>query len=373
MSMYFECELKKIDIDEVLSNVRYIEPEDLVVLYREKIRRLESALKNSEDGNIRRSEMNKELSDRVERLRNNNQELLKENGRLKEELKLVQGDNCELREAVMTANMRNGVLTKRNRELKQQLDELEAIHEKDVNKLRADLAESHINNMELAGDLVFAEVRLEKANKKLLNSRFGLQSMPYHDLMMENRRLLQEQASLETQINILNAVSDGYKDDIGKLMHENEELKTDNKHLLKENKDLKESVKKLKEERETLSTKQVYFEDQINTLNATCEGYADNINAYRKDVDQLTQENKKLIEERDALWAETQHLDKIYKQLLNEKKRLQENFEELKASSDLSMSAELAEMFEEFIDKSEKNRDDLSVKINEFREKYQLN
>ena len=170
MGMYFGCELKKINIDEVLSNVRYIEPEDLVVLYREKIRRLESALKNSEDDNIRRSEMNKELSDKVECLENNNRE-----------------------------------------------------------------------------------------------------------------------------------------------------LKTENKYLLKENKDLKESVKKLKEEREKLSTKQVYFEDQINTLNATCEGYADNINAYRKDVDQLTRENKKLIEERDALWDETQHLDKIYKQLLNEK------------------------------------------------------
>ena len=351
MGMYFECELNKIDIDEVLSNVRYIEPEDLVVLYREKIRRLESALKNSEDGA---------------------EKLMTENERLKEELKLVQGDNCELREAVTTANMRNGVLTKRNRELKQQLDELEAIHEKDINKLRADLAESHINSMELAGDLVFAEVRLEKANKKLLNSQFGLQSMPYHDLMMENRRLLQEQASLETQINILNAVSDGYKDDIGKLMHENEKLKTENKQLLKENKDLKESVKKLKEEREILSTKQVYFEDQINTLNATCEGYADNLNAYRKDVDQLTRENKKLIEERDALWDETQHLDKIYKQLLNEKKRLQENFEELKASSDLSMTAELAEIFAEFTDKDKENRDDLSVKIDEFREKYQF-
>lgn len=197
MSMYFECELNKIDIDEVLSTVRYIEPEDLVVLYREKIRRLESMLKNSEDGA---------------------EKLMTENERLKEELKLVREDNCELREAVMTANMRNGVLTKRNRELK-----------------------------------------------------------------------------------LLNANSD----------------------------------------------------------------------AYRKDVDQLTQENKKLIEERDALWDETQHLDKIYKQLLNEKKRLQENFEELKASSDLSMTAELAEIFAEFIDKHDKNRDDLSVKIDEFREKYQ--
>lgn len=223
MSMYFGCELKKINIDEVLSNVRYIEPEDLVVLYREKIRRLESALKNSEDDNIRRSEMNKELSDKVECLENNNRE-----------------------------------------------------------------------------------------------------------------------------------------------------LKTENKYLLKENKDLKESVKKLKEEREILSTKQVYFEDQINTLNATCEVYADNLNAYRKDVDQLTRENKKLIEERDALWDETQHLDKIYKQLLNEKKRLQENFEELKASSDLSMTAELAEIFAEFTVKDKENRDDLSMKIDKFREKYQF-
>jgi len=287
MGMYFECELKKIDIDEVLSNVRYIEPEDLVVLYREKIRRLESALKNSEDGA---------------------EKLMTENERLKEELKLVQGDNCELREAVMTANMRNGVLTKRNRELKQQLDELEAIHEKDINKLRADLAESHVNSMELAGDLVFAEVRLEKANKKLLNSQFGLQSMQYHDLMMENRRLLQEQASLETQINILNAVSDGYKDDIGKLIHENEKLK---------------------------KSKMVC----INQLMATVHSR----NKYRH----------------------------LYEQMMAEKKRLQENFEELKASSDLSMTAELAEIFAEFTVKDKENRDDLSAKIHEFREKYQ--
>lgn len=351
MSMYFECELNKIDIDEVLSTVRYIEPEDLMVLYREKIRRLESALKNSEDDNIRRSEMNKKMSDKVERLGNNNRELLKENGRLKEELQLVREEKKDLEESSGLEICR---LMQENK------------------RLRADLEESHANSIRLVAELKTAKNVLVEANEKLLNSRFDLQSMQYHNLMMENHRLLQEQASLETQINILNAVGDGYKDDIGKLMHENEELKTENKHLLKENEDLKESVKKLKEEREILSTKQVYFEDQIKTLNATCEGYADNINAYRKEVDQLTQENKKLIEERDALWDETQHLDKIYKQLLNEKKRLQENFEELKASSDLSMTAELAEMFEEFIAKNDKNRDDLSVKIDEFREKYQF-
>lgn len=295
MGMYFECELNKIDIDEVLSNVRYIEPEDLVVLYREKIRRLESALKNSEDDNIRRSEMNKELSDKVECLGNNNRELLKENGRLKEELQLVREDND-----AFNKDIKQLVGEKKDLEESSGLEICRLMQEN--KRLRADLEESHANSTRLVAELRTAKNVLVEANKKLLNSRFGLQSMPYHDLMMENCRLLQEQASLETQINILNANSD----------------------------------------------------------------------AYRKDVDQLTRENKKLIEEQDALWAETQHLDKIYKQLLNEKKRLQENFEELKASSDLSMTAELAEIFAEFTDKDKKNRDDLSVKIDEFKEKYQF-
>lgn len=364
MSMHFGCELKKIDIDEVLSNVRYIEPEDLVVSYREKIRRLESALKNSEDDNIRCSEMNKELSDKVECLGNNNQELLKENGRLKEELQLV----CENYKA-FNEDVKQLVEEKKDLEESSGLEIRRLMQEN--KRLIADLEESHANSIRLVAELRTAKNVLLEANKKLLNSQFGVQSMSCHDLMTENRRLLQEQDSLETQINILNAVSDGYKDDIDKLIHENEELKTENKHLLKENKDLKESVKKLKEEREILSTKQVYFEDQIKTLNTTCEVYAGNLNAYRKDVDQLTRENKKLIEDRNALWAEMQHLDKIYKQLLNEKKRLQENFEELKASSDLSMTAELAEIFAEFTVKDKENRDDLSVKIDEFREKYQ--
>ena len=34
--------------------------------------------------------------------------------------------------------------------------------------------------------------------------------------------------------------------------------------------------------------------------------------------------------------------------------------------------AELAEIFAEFIDKNDKNRDDLSAKIDEFKEKYQF-
>lgn len=320
MGMYFECELKKIDIDEVLSNVRYIEPEDLVVLYREKIRRLEIRLRNSENIN---ADLTKE-----------NEKLIASIDKLNKEKNKIDGNRSSMR-------FQFGILQERL-----------TVAESSIKELMAENARY---------------LQLNKDLKKQIGDYKGA-----YEKYINTVKKLQEQASLETQINILNVVSDGYKDDIGKLIHENEKLKTENKQLLNENKDLKESVKKLKEEREILSTKQVYFEDQINTLNATCEGYADNLNTYRKDVDQLTRENKKLIEERDALWDETQHLDKIYKQLLNEKKRLQENFEELKASSDLSMTVELAEMFEEFIAKNDKNRDDLSVKIDEFKEKYQF-
>lgn len=192
------------------------------------------------------------------------------------------------------------------------------------------------------------------------------------ELQRENIRYFANVKEFARKNNILRERVDLLEKENKELSDKVECLGNNNQELLKENKDLKESVKKLKEEREILLTKQVYFEDQINTLNTTCEVYAGNINAYRKDVDQLTQENKKLIEERDALWAETQHLDKIYKQLLNEKKRLQENFEELKASSDLSMTAELAEIFAEFTVKDEENRDDLRMKIDEFKEKYQF-
>lgn len=192
------------------------------------------------------------------------------------------------------------------------------------------------------------------------------------ELQRENIRYFANVKEFARKNNILRERVDLLEKENKELSDKVECLGNNNQELLKENKDLKESVKKLKEEREILLTKQVYFEDQINTLNTTCEVYAGNINAYRKDVDQLTQENKKLIEERDALWDETQHLDKIYKQLLNEKKRLQENFEELKASSDLSMTAELAEIFAEFTVKDEEKRDDLRMKIDEFKEKYQF-
>lgn len=169
-----------------------------------------------------------------------------ENEKLKEELKLVQENNDkfaeDIRQAVKQKNAlekelgeviterykENQMLTTRNNELKQQLNELEAEHERDANRLRDDLAESHANNMELAADLVFTKTRLDEANKKLLNNRYGLQSMTCDELLAENRRLLEKQANLECQINVLNTVSDGYKEEIDDLTQENEKLKHTN-------------------------------------------------------------------------------------------------------------------------------------------------
>lgn len=87
---------------------------------------------------------------------------------------------------------------------------------------------------------------------------------------------------------------------------------------------------------------------------------------------ELLKENGRLKEELQLVRDDNDVFNEEVKQLVEEKKRLQENFEELKASSDLSMATELAEIFAEFIDKNNKNRDDLSVKIDEFREKYQF-
>lgn len=232
--------------------------------------------------------MNKELSDKVEYLENNNQELLKENGRLKEELQLV----CENYNA-FNEDVKQLVEEKKDMEESSGLEICRLMQEN--KRLRADLEESHANSVRLVAELKTAKNVLVEANKKLLNSQLGVQSMPCHDLMTENRRLLQRQASLETQINILNAVSDGYKDDIGKLIHENEKLKKSKMMC-------------------------------TNQLMATVHSR----NKYR-------------------------HL-----------------YEQLKASSDLSMTVELVEMFEEFMDKNDKNRDDLSMKIHEFRKKYQF-
>lgn len=112
--------------------------------------------------------------------------------------------------------------------------------------------------------------------------------------------------------------------------------------------------------------------ERVDLLKKENKELSDKVECLGNNNQELLKENGRLKEELQLVRDDNDVFNEEVKQLVEEKKRLQENFEELKASSDLSMSAELAEMFEEFIDKNEKIRDDLSVKLNEFREKYQL-
>lgn len=306
MSIYCITELKDLDVDEILSGIRYIDPEDLVVLYREKIRRLESMLRNSEDGaeklmakireledeNINLTEMNEELDGKDDILRDRMAELEKENEELSDKVEYLEISNRNLRTVIINCNIDTyHSISKACEGLQEENDKLQEENKKLVEEKNA------------------LETKLIEVNKKLLNSIYGKDSAEWNELVDENRRLLEKQAFLESQIDI---------------------------------------------------------------LSTTCDGYRDNVNAYRKDVEQLTRENEELKAERDALWADTQHSNKMYEQLMDDNKRLQENFEELKASSDLSMITELAAIFAEFTDKDNENRDNLSVKIDEFKEKYQF-
>lgn len=112
--------------------------------------------------------------------------------------------------------------------------------------------------------------------------------------------------------------------------------------------------------------------ERVDLLEKENKELSDKVECPGNNNQELLKENGRLKEELQLVREDNDAFNEEVKQLVEEKKRLQENFEELKASSDLSMSVELAEMFEEFIDKNEKNRNDLGVKINEFMEKYQL-
>lgn len=328
MSMYFGCELKDLDIDEILSGIRYIDPEDLVVLYREKIRRLESMLRNSEDGaeklmakireledeNINLTEMNEELDGKDDILRDRMAELEKENEELQNKVKYLKISNRNLRTVIINCNIntRHSIsktcegLQEENKRLK---EELELVRE-DNDKFTEDIKQ-------VVKEKNALENQLGEANKKLRDYTYGKYTiLEWNELVAENRRLQEEKAFFESQVDILSTTCD--------------------RHM-----------------------------DNINV-------YIANIDAYKNDVKRLTQENNELKAERDALWDQNKYSDKMYNQLMNDKKRLQENFEELKASSDLSMTAELAAIFDEFTDKDDKNRADLSVKIDKFKEKYQF-
>lgn len=230
-------------------------------------------------------------------------QLEQEKEELENQLRSLRKDNQDLGTAVADRDTKISRMFDTNKGLRRYIHEFDSEHEKEVKKLRADLEESHANNIGLAAELAVAKTKLDEANKKLREFTYGKYTiLDWNELVAEHRRLLEKQENLESQIDI---------------------------------------------------------------LSTTCD-------KYREEIDKLTQENEELAQERDALWDQNKYSDKMYNQLMNEKKRLQENFEELKASSDFSMTTELATIFAEFTDKNDKNHADLSAKIDKFMEKYQI-
>lgn len=212
-------------------------------------------------------------------------ELEKENDRLKEELKLVREDNDKF-----------------NEDVKQLVEE-----KKELN------------------------VKLTEANKKLLNSRYGLQSMTCDELLAENRRLLEKQANLESHIDILATTCDNYTEIIDELAQENEELKQTKKTLWKHWCEMKSS----RNEYHHLYKQLMSENKNLLQQNGECEEYKSVI----EDLQKL-----KMNLETEAEYRKSVSIHNA--ELQRENERLQEELEELKeklqASSDLTMTDEIA-------------------------------
>ena len=282
----------------------------------------------------------------------NQDKLQRENEKLKEELEFVRGDNTKF--------------------------------EEDVKQLKNDLEESQRNNMELAADAKALEA-------KLVNATHGRKQMEWDALVAENQGLIQKIFELDSQVNTLKKSRDGYRDCLQqKLQEENDKLRQDNKEI-------SDNIKKLRTQYSTLVGqrnkyyelyKQLMAENRklrqgnagLDLYNFIKEGVRERCLKLQAENEELKtqssslqKENVRLVEERDELQKQNEYLsgsiEKICDIYAKEKAELKE---QLEASSDLTMTNELANIFAEYTVADQKNRDDLGDKITEFRRKYGL-
>lgn len=256
-----------------------------------------------------------------------------EKEKLKEELDFVRDDNTKFEE-----------------DLKQVANE--------KRRLEVELEESQRNNMELAA---------------------------------ENQRLIQTILELDSQVNTLKKSRDGYRDCLQqKLQEENDKLRQDNKEISDDIKKLRTPCSTLVGQRNKYYElyKQLMVENRrlhrgfavLDLDNFIKEGVRERCFKLQAENEELKtqssslqKENVRLVEERENLQKKNEYLsgsiEKICDIHAKEKAELKE---QLKASSDLTMANELANIFAEYTVADRKNRDDLGDKITEFRRKYGL-
>ncbi len=160
------------------------------------------------------------------------------------------------------------------------------------------------------------------------------------------------------------------------LTNENKRLKEELELVRDDNTMFEEDVKELNNEKRKLEAE--LKESQRNNIELAADVKAlevrfDIVSAasigFRRDIQKLQEKIIKLTNECNYLRKRNEGLSGSVEMFKKENKELKE---QLKASSDLTMANELANIFAEYTVADQKNRDDLGDKITEFRRKYGL-
>ena len=229
-------------------------------------------------------------------------------------------------------------LTNENKRLKEELELVRddnTMFEEDVKELKNDLEESQRNNIKLAADVKALEVRFD----------------------------------------IVSAASIGFRKDIQKLQEENDKLRQDNKEF-------SDNIKKLRTQCSTsVGQRNKYYElyKQLTVENRRLHrGFAvldlDNFikEGVRERCFKLQAENEELKTQSSSLQKENIRLVEELEDLQKKNEYLSELKEQLEASSDLTMTNELADILDEYAGAEQKNHNIFVDKLAKFQDKHKL-
>ena len=153
------------------------------------------------------------------------------------------------------------------------------------------------------------------------------------------------------------------------LTNENKRLKEELELVRDDNTMFEEDVKELKNDLEESQHNNVKLSADVKALEVRFDIVSAASIGFRKDIQKLQEENIKLMNVCNYLQKRNEGLSGSVEMFKKENKELKE---QLEASSDLTMTNELANIFAEYTVADQKNRDDLGDKITEFRRKYGL-
>ena len=157
--------------------------------------------------------------------------------------------------------------------------------------------------------------------------------------------------------------------DIHSLSIEKEKLKEELEFVRGDNTKFEEDVKQLKNDLEESQRNNIESAADVKALEVRFDIVSAASIGFRKDIQKLQEENIKLTNVCNYLQHRNEGLSGSVEMFKKENKELKE---QLEASSDLTMTNELANIFAEYTVVDQKNRDDLGDKITEFRRKYGL-